>query len=716
MLKLPLHIAYSKTFIMPQNIFLPNLKLTACFLFIGLLLVSNETKAQTKKDSTQILKEVTVKAYLSESKLFNLPSTVTVIGKKQIQQNQSTSLLPVLNSVAGVKMEERSPGSYRLSIRGSLLRSPFGVRNVKVYFDGLPLTDASGNTYLNLIDQSSISNMEVLKGPDGSLFGANSGGVVLLNSQGAEEEISANASAGSYGFFRENVQVQKNYKKYQYSFHQAYQYADGYRDQSLMKRAYFQTQQKFQYNPKAELKFSGFYSDLGYQTPGGLNQMQMQKNRRQARPSVPAMQNRPRTPGSEEQKAGIYNQTFFGGLTHLYQFDKNWKHSISISGMDVDFENPFITNYEKREEVSLAVRTFVSYQKEVSASLKYNWNFGYEYQHTNSEVRNYDNNQGEIGNVQAADLIKNESQFLFTRLKLELGERLSTEISTSLNFAKYDFEALPESQNSGIFGTVKLNPELMPKLAVSYLLGKQSVLRGIISRGYSTPTKDEIRASDATINPNLQAENGWNYELGLRTRTPFERIYVDISAFYYRLNNAIVRRVAANDQDFYVNAGGTNQKGIELELNANLLKSNPNFFQKIDFSTAVTLNDFKFRDYVIGNNDFSGNLLTGIPKINFANTLNFNFQKNVSLLIQHQYNGETSLNDAETVFAKSYNLLDAKLSWQTQLKSCRLTLNLGANNILNTNYSLGNDLNAFGSRYFNPSAKRNFVGGLSLTI
>lgn len=678
-------------------------------LFLTLLLSFTSTKAQTQQDSIQTLKQVTVKAYLAESKLFNLPSTVTVISKKQIEQNQNTSLLPVLNSVAGVKMEERSPGSYRLSIRGSLLRSPFGVRNVKVYFDGLPLTDASGNTYLNLIDQSAISNMEVLKGPDGSLFGANSGGVVLLNSQGAEDEISINASAGGYGFFRENVHLQKNYEKYQYSFHQAYQYADGYRDHSLMKRSYFQTQQKFQYHPKAELKFSGFYSDLGYRTPGGLTVAQMRENPRQARPATAF------APGAEEQKAGIYNQTFFGGLTHQYQFNNNWKHNISLSGMDTDFENPFITNYEKRKEVSLAVRTFVSYKNEVSQSLKYNWNFGYEYQHTNSEVRNYDNKEGEIEDIQAADLIKNESQFLFTRLKLELGERLSTELSTSLNFAKYDFEALPESQNTA-FGTVKLDAELMPRLAVSYLLTKQSVLRGIVSRGYSTPTKDEIRASDATINPNLQAEDGWNYELGLRTRTPFERVYLDISAFYYRLNNAIVRRVAPNDQDFYVNAGGTNQKGIELELNANLIKNDPSFFKQVDFATAITLNDFKFRNYVIGSDNFSGNLLTGIPKLSFSNTLNFNFQNNLELFIQHQYNGKTSLNDAESVFANSYSLLDARLGWRKSLKNSRLTFNLGATNILNTDYSLGNDLNAFGSRYFNPAAKRNFVFGLSFKI
>ncbi|MNL84296.1 hypothetical protein D3C87_2122250 [compost metagenome] len=40
----------------------------------------------------------------------------------------------------------------------------------------------------------------------------------------------------------------------------------------------------------------------------------------------------------------------------------------------------------------------------------------------------------------------------------------------------------------------------------------------------------------------------------------------------------------------------------------------------------------------------------------------------------------------------------------------------GADNILNEKYSLGNDLNAFGARYFNAAAKRNFYAGLAVRL
>ena len=154
------------------------------------------------------------------------PASIGIINSQQLQQHGDESLLPALNTIPGVRMEERSPGSYRLSIRGSLLRSPFGVRNVKVYVDDFPLTDAGGNTYLNLLDAKSIERVEILKGPDGSLFGANSGGVVLLNTKGQQSdtsEIAFGLAGGSYGLLHENASLKLTSDRSQFSFNQAWQ-------------------------------------------------------------------------------------------------------------------------------------------------------------------------------------------------------------------------------------------------------------------------------------------------------------------------------------------------------------------------------------------------------------------------------------------------------------------------------------------------------------
>src|SRR5690606_33440246 len=187
-----------------------------------------------------------------------------VVGPSALANQSGASLLPAVNAVPGVRMEERSPGSYRLSLRGSLLRSPFGVRNVKVYLDEIPLTDAGGNTYFNSLDAGSVNSIEILKGPDGSLFGANSGGVVRLRPHGMGGDTAQTAAlrlkGGTYGLLHQQLAATvRPANNYGFSFDQAYQRADGYRQHSAMNRTAFQTVQRWNYHADNELRLIALY-------------------------------------------------------------------------------------------------------------------------------------------------------------------------------------------------------------------------------------------------------------------------------------------------------------------------------------------------------------------------------------------------------------------------------------------------------------------------
>src|SRR5690606_14059371 len=139
-------------------------------------------------DTSLLLSRVVIRAYQHERVLLEVPASVSLITSSDFERFNNAALLPVINTVPGVRMEERSPGSYRLSIRGSTLRSPFGLRNVKVYWNGLPFTDPGGNTYINLLDFGSLQAAEIIKGPGGSLYGAGTGGVLLMQSDAASDE------------------------------------------------------------------------------------------------------------------------------------------------------------------------------------------------------------------------------------------------------------------------------------------------------------------------------------------------------------------------------------------------------------------------------------------------------------------------------------------------------------------------------------------------
>ena len=172
-------------------------------LFTTNYLFSQEIQNSSSNAITDTLTEVIITAYPGKLSAFTSPSSVALLDSSIMKYRLQSELLPVVNSIPGVRMEERSPGSYRFSIRGSLLRSPFGVRNVKVYLDEYPLTDAGGNTYLNMLDFNDQTSLEIIKGPDGSLFGANTGGVIHILPSGANTDAppDINISSGSYVLF-----------------------------------------------------------------------------------------------------------------------------------------------------------------------------------------------------------------------------------------------------------------------------------------------------------------------------------------------------------------------------------------------------------------------------------------------------------------------------------------------------------------------------------
>lgn len=309
-----------------------------------LFFFASRTNAQEADTIKREFENVVITGYLSRQPIVQVPASAAVLDSLALSKGSQQSLVPVFNTVPGVRMEERSPGSYRLSIRGSLLRSPFGIRNVKVYFSDLPLTDASGNTYLNLVDPAMLQRAEILKGPDGSLFGANSGGVVLLESQLRDSSFGqASVSAGSYSTFREHVIINHAAKKVQWNFTQAFQRSDGYREQSAMKRLSLSGSGKFHYGSASSLRLTLLFSDLHYETPGGLTKVQFEERPEQARPAGSL-------PGAVSQRTGIYNKTFFGGVTNELILPLNFRWVYSVFGTVTDYKNPFITNYEVRKE------------------------------------------------------------------------------------------------------------------------------------------------------------------------------------------------------------------------------------------------------------------------------------------------------------------------------------------------------------------------------
>ncbi|MEN4759924.1 TonB-dependent receptor [Chryseobacterium sp. C39-AII1] len=657
-----------------------------------------------ERDSATLISEVKIDAYKKPTTFIASTKSVSVVSENLLNQNTPERLLESFNQIAGARMEERSPGSYRISLRGSTLRSPFGVRNVKVYLDDFILSDASGNTYFNVISPELINRMEVYKGPESGDYGAVTGGTVLLQTRNSDQ-ISANLSTGSYGIFNQSFNFSKQIGKHFVEFFQNYYQTDSYREQSKVNRKQIFLKDNFQYSPKGLLRAMMLYSDLDYQTPGGLTLEQMQIDRKQARPATAAL------PSAKEQNAGIRNKMIIAGLSHEYNFNPNFSHFILVQGSYVDFENPFITNFENRFESNFALRTHFNYQKNFN-NISLAYRLGFEGGINDILVKNFDNNKGIEGNPQNFDRVKNTSGFYFLSQKLNIAENFFTDISISLNFNSFDWErTYPRTEN----GNVHFKNQWLPNFGVTYLFEKGFSIRGKIGKGNSAPTNEEIRSSNQEFNANLRPEYGWNKEIGIRKQFG-NSIFVEGSYFDFRMKDAIVRRQNEAGQEYFINSGETVQKGFEILLESKNFNLKNEIFSNFKFRFSGSFYDFKFKNYQQNGNDFSGNEVTGVPKTTINSLLNFTFFNKLSVDYSHFYTSKVPLNDANSVWSDSSLVGNIQFRYPFDLDNIRLNLSLQIQNLYNTDYVLGFDINAFGNRFYNPAAKRNFIFGVNVIL
>ncbi|SMP24678.1 TonB-dependent receptor [Chryseobacterium profundimaris] len=671
-------------------------------IYILLSIISTVFLAAQKKDSAQLISEVQIDAYKKPTAFISSTKSVSVVSPNLLNQNPPERMLESINQISGARMEERSPGSYRISLRGSTLRSPFGVRNVKIYLDDFILSDASGNTYFNIISPELIKKMEIYKGPESGDYGAATGGTVLLKTS-YFEKTSANIAVGSYGTFNQSFDFSKQLGKHFVEVFQNYYQTDSYREQSKVIRKQIFLKDYFQYSQNGSLKAMILYADLNYQTPGGLTLEQMQINRKQARPATKTL------PGAQEQDAGIRNKMILAGLSHEYNFSPDFSHFIMIQGSYVDFENPFITNFENRFEKNFALRTHFNYERNWEhISLAYR--FGFEGGINDIFVKNYDNNKGIEGDPQNFDKIKNTSGFYFLSQKFNIDEKLFTDISLSLNSNAYDWKRLfPRNEN----GNTRFNNQWLPNFGISYLLGKGFSVRAKVGKGNSAPTNEEIRASDQRFNTDLRPEYGWNKEAGIRKQFG-NAVFVEGSYFDFRMKDAIVRRQNDAGQEFFVNSGATIQKGLEVLLESKSFNIKNDIFNYFKFRFSGSFYQFTFESYRQNENDFSGNDLTGVPQTTVNSLINFILFKKLSVDYSHFYTSKIPLNDANSVWSEPSFVGNIQFRFPFELDRTRLNLFLQIQNLYNEEYVSGFDINAFGNRYYNPAAKRNFVFGMTV--
>lgn len=672
------------------------------------ILASASVHAQNspQHDTAGTLQTVTVKAYEQNRQLKEVSAAINVINTAQLERYNNTSILPALNATPGVHMEERSPGSYRLNIRGSTLRSPFGVRNVKVYWNGIPFTDPGGNTYLNQLSYYNVRSIEVLKGPASSLYGAGTGGAVLINSQTLNRQpgINLHYTTGSFNLQNLNAQVTTGNGDRNNTFGYTHQTSDGYRKHTRMRRDVATWETQVIADHKQQLSASVLYGDLYYQTPGGLNTTQFHNDPRSARPAAGPF------PSAEDAQAAIYQKTFLAGINHQYRFTEHLKNTSVVYGAFSNIKNPTIRNYERRTEPHFGGRTVFQYDKQWEES-SLQISFGGEGQRGFFNTKTFASAGGNPDTVQTDDDIDNYIYSGFVQGDVQLPGDWSVSAGVSINRSSTTITRLTGPETGKLTANFS---EWAPRLAISKNLVPGFLLYASISRGFSPPGTAEILPSTSIINTSLKAEHGVNYEAGFKSSWLQQRLYVEVNAFYFQLKNAIVQRRDASGADYFTNAGSTRQRGIESQASYQLLPNDHPFVNNARLWVSHTYNNFRYHDFKVIDTDLSRKTLPGIAKHIMAAGLDVTTRPGWYINLTWFYSDPTALNDANTDMATAYNLAGGRTGWRTPLgNTIMMDVFAGVDNVFDVTYSLGNDINAIGGRYYNTAPGVNYFGGVT---
>jgi iron complex outermembrane recepter protein len=318
-----------------------------------------------------------------------------------------------------------------------------------------------------------------------------------------------------------------------------------------------------------------------------------------------------------------------------------------------------------------------------------------------------------VDTLQTDDEILAQYYFLFGQFEAELPANWLLTLAGSYNRLLYRFVRLSDVPADSL-QTRNFEAVFSPRIALLKTFNDQIAAHGSISYGFSPPSITEFRPSEGSFNTELDPEIGVNYEAGIRGSTRNNRITFDLVAYYLQLRQTIVRRVDAAGAEFFVNAGRTDQRGIELAASWLAINQPTQTLSQVKLWSTYTYNLYRYREFQRNDVDFSGNRLPGIaPNIVIvgADVLTRpGFYANLTL----NFTDFIPLNDANTVYANDYALLGGRLGFRrTFANRIRADVFAGVDNALNQQYSLGNDINAFGNRYFNPAATVNYFGGIN---
>ncbi|PKO47985.1 MAG: TonB-dependent receptor [Betaproteobacteria bacterium HGW-Betaproteobacteria-22] len=684
---------------------------------------SHHVMAEETPSDKIVTAPVVVTATRVEQNSFDLPVAIDVVQQKDIQDGQlQMTLSESLIRIPGITAQNRTNQSQdpQISSRGFGSRSSFGVRGIRVYVDGIPLTMPDGQGQPGVVDLSAIKSVEVMRGPFSALYGNSSGGVIQLITKDAPKtaEVGGTVMFGSDDTKRQILNAAGTAENIEYLLNVSNFETDGYRDNSAGDKQ--QATAKFKFNISQDTKLTALVNwfEQKAQDPGGLDRARAFNS--STRDSV--------VPAILFANTNVKRDHAQIGFNLEHAFNENNKLSITPyvgtrKNAQVLTTSPLATVLTSTNaRLSEIDREF--YGTDVRwdntgtlADMPYNLSFGLNY--GKSKDARKDTNilingvTSSVANRNEDNIVDNFDQYIQGKLSildnvdLHAGAR-----HTKVNLKVNDY--LISGTNKDNSGSVEYK-KTTPVIGAVWKVTPAFNLYANYGRGFETPTFFEAgfdsTGGDAKPNLSLKPSESRNFELGAKAFVN-DNTQVNLNLFRITTKDELVVSNTANGKTVYTNANDTKRTGVELSVDSQ-------FANNISTYLSYSLLNAKFDSDFTNKKSTpetitSGNKIPGTYKTQIYAEIAWKYQPlGFNTAFEARHNSQVYANDTNTETAPSYTIFNLRAGFEQTLANWHFSEYLRVENMFDKNYIGSVRVNDGNALFFEPAADRNYLLGLS---
>jgi len=633
------------------------------------------------------LDEVTVSAQKREEDIQDLPFSISAFSAAQVQDYRMTSIRDLKTIVPNLNAGNPGDGRNVVSIRGITTTSYDPA--IATYVDGV--NQFGLDTYISqLLD---VERIEVLRGPQGTLYGRNAmGGVINVITKQPTNQTKGFASMdmASYGEHRYTIGIRTPLIKDKLYFGASGMYNNlkGYY-QNMFSNTDFDKQHslmgnyflKYLANEDFSIVFNvkhnanrnnGAFPLVGsiadaLEKPFEVNQNavgQMSDNLFNASLGI-------NYSGSKfnfsSQTAYQYNYRYYkspvdgdfsplDGFSILNNYGKDW-NKVQVLTQEFKFASP--ASIDSKLSWTTGIYGFYQYNP-----VKQGTHGGSDAELMGSDMANFTSINTNTGKSMGLAIYGQATYAITTALDATLGLRYDYEHKKLKGFSEFFMDGDAPVIFLGDQASTQSYHALSPKVNLAYKLTATSKLyagysRGFRAGGINQTTDESVRFVS------YKPEYSSNYEAGTKNTFLNNRLRINLTAFYTRLTDAQIPTLLLPQAiTITQNAGKLNSKGVEAELSASPLKG-------LEFEGSMGYTDAKYTDLKLADDgqilNFDGNRQVFTPRTTAAIALQYGYElgglQKLKLVArgEWQHSGKQYFDLKNLHKQEAYSLLNARI-------------------------------------------------------